>query len=487
MNVRPTEDLVSGHFNQLGRAYLSLGLGFFYAEEANAVEGTLISGLYTATPRNLRVGDGSAPVPAFFDVISDAGAGTFESLGTKAIVPFAGVNPLPVSVSLDLQGLILHGLADPLVSTDAATKSYVDTAAGMGVMSVFGRVGPDVIAEIGDYSFSQISGSLALSQFTPGTNGQFLGTVAGLSAWANIAFTDISGTALNAQLPVVDVPHGGTGLSTFASGALPYASALDTISALPIGTAGQVLTVAAGLPSWATLAAVVLQATPPPTPQVGSISIDGHVVSSRYGFTPGNTNYINSTPTAIKLQTPFADGSSIFFGFDNATEFIRGEFSAVANEIRWRNRVSGQSFHTSMILGNIELRGPGTSGGTLWLGNSTGSPHISRAGIATHTVQIQSGDAGVTPIRLCLDGITSSFPAIVRSGATLRARVADDSAYTSWDSLSYLVNGTQVVAAQGAAVADATGGAVIDVEARAALNSLLARARASTGHGLIAG
>lgn len=45
------------------------------------------------------------------------------------------------------------------------------------------------------------------------------------------------------------------------------------------------------------------------------------------------------------------------------------------------------------------------------------------------------------------------------------------------------VNGTQVVGAQGAAVADATGGGTTDTEARAAINALLARCRA---HGLIA-
>lgn len=47
----------------------------------------------------------------------------------------------------------------------------------------------------------------------------------------------------------------------------------------------------------------------------------------------------------------------------------------------------------------------------------------------------------------------------------------------------FKVNGVQVVSAQGAVVANATGGAVVDVEARAAINALLARVRA---HGLIA-
>lgn len=47
----------------------------------------------------------------------------------------------------------------------------------------------------------------------------------------------------------------------------------------------------------------------------------------------------------------------------------------------------------------------------------------------------------------------------------------------------FKVNGVQVVSAQGAAIANAAGGGVIDVEARAAINALLARVRA---HGLIA-
>ncbi len=48
---------------------------------------------------------------------------------------------------------------------------------------------------------------------------------------------------------------------------------------------------------------------------------------------------------------------------------------------------------------------------------------------------------------------------------------------------SLYVGATKVVGAQGAAVADATGGATVDTEARAALNDLLAKLRT---HGLIA-
>lgn len=49
------------------------------------------------------------------------------------------------------------------------------------------------------------------------------------------------------------------------------------------------------------------------------------------------------------------------------------------------------------------------------------------------------------------------------------------------------VAGQQVIGARGAAVADPTGGSVVDAECRAQLSALLAELRASTGHGLIAG
>lgn len=49
---------------------------------------------------------------------------------------------------------------------------------------------------------------------------------------------------------------GGTGLTTYTTGDILYASAANTLSKLAIGTAGQVLTVAGGLPSWSSAALI---------------------------------------------------------------------------------------------------------------------------------------------------------------------------------------------------------------------------------------
>jgi len=45
---------------------------------------------------------------------------------------------------------------------------------------------------------------------------------------------------------------GGTGLTTYATGDMIYASAANTLSKLTVGTDGQVLTLASGVPTWST-------------------------------------------------------------------------------------------------------------------------------------------------------------------------------------------------------------------------------------------
>jgi len=55
----------------------------------------------------------------------------------------------------------------------------------------------------------------------------------------------------NSTIPVEET-KGGTNQSTYTTGDILYASASNTLSKLAVGTNGQILTLASGVPSWAT-------------------------------------------------------------------------------------------------------------------------------------------------------------------------------------------------------------------------------------------
>jgi hypothetical protein len=72
-----------------------------------------------------------------------------------------------------------------------------------------------------------------------------VGTLSSLVSVGTITTGTWSATAIAAT-------KGGTGLTSYATGDIVYASATDTLSKLTAGTDGQILTLASGVPSWAT-------------------------------------------------------------------------------------------------------------------------------------------------------------------------------------------------------------------------------------------
>ena len=68
--------------------------------------------------------------------------------------------------------------------------------------------------------------------------------------------TNVTGLPLSTGVTgTLPAANGGTAQSTYATGDTIYASATDTLAKLTVGTTGQVLTVAGGVPTWATPAA----------------------------------------------------------------------------------------------------------------------------------------------------------------------------------------------------------------------------------------
>jgi hypothetical protein len=83
------------------------------------------------------------------------------------------------------------------------------------------------------------------------TNVSSLGSLTSASALATVG-TITSGTWNGTAIGTV---YGGTGLTSYTTGDLIYTSATNTLSKLGVGSTGQVLTVAGGVPTWATSSA----------------------------------------------------------------------------------------------------------------------------------------------------------------------------------------------------------------------------------------
>lgn len=96
------------------------------------------------------------------------------------------------------------------------------------------------------------SGAGSFATTLVATSNATLTSLSALTSAAALATVGTIGTGVWQGTKVAE-PYGGTNQSTYTTGDILYASASNTLSKLPIGTAGQLLTVSAGKPAWAAL------------------------------------------------------------------------------------------------------------------------------------------------------------------------------------------------------------------------------------------
>lgn len=165
-----------------------------------------------------------------------------------------------------------------LVGTDTAqtltnktlTSPVISTISNTGTLTL-----PTTTGTVALTSDITITGSSKLSAFAATSSSELAGVISdetgtGALVFANtptlvtpILGTPTSGTMTNVTgLPLstgvtgtLPATNGGTAQSTYTTGDTIYASATNTLSKLTVGTTGQVLTVAGGVPTWATPAA----------------------------------------------------------------------------------------------------------------------------------------------------------------------------------------------------------------------------------------
>lgn len=170
-------------------------------------------------------------------------------------------------------------------------------------------------ATIGGTTASAITGTTitANTQFTGAGTG-LTGTAAGLSIGGNAATATSATSATTATT--------ATNLAGGATGSVPYQASSGSTSMLAAGTNGQVLTLASGVPSWATPTTGTVTSVSG-TGTVSGISLSGTVTSSGNLTLGGSLDL--SSPPAIGGTTPAAiTGTTV----TATTKFVSPYFDA---------------------------------------------------------------------------------------------------------------------------------------------------------------
>lgn len=256
-------------------------------------------------------------------LITQTAANTYTGrtiTGTASRLSVTNGDGVSGNPTLDIDsGYVGQTSINTLGTITTGTWSASTIVAGKGGTGQTTYARGDTLAALNSGTLSIISGNTTTTKnfYTQTGNG----TISVLPSWGTIADADVpttltsktlvtpalgtptSGVMINVTgLPlttgvtgVLPIVNGGTNISTYTTGDIPYASASNVLSKLAAGTNGYVLTLAAGVPTWA--AASVGASLP--SNQIGYGN--GSAIVSEAAFT---YNPSTNTLTADVIATP---------------------------------------------------------------------------------------------------------------------------------------------------------------------------------------
>jgi hypothetical protein len=399
------------------------------------------------------VGNFTITVPAVDGTMSvkDAsGDATFRNLtltgavlagawnGTTIAVAYGGTGATILTGYVKGNGTSAMTASATIPSTDITGLGTMSTQSSDAVTITGGTANGLSIGAInpaaGIFTTLRINSTLSLAGAT-GTSGQVL-TSNGASAptWQSVAGVgtvtsiDVSGgmTGLTTSggpvtgsgtitlAGTLAAVNGGTGQSSYAVGNLLYASTTTALSKLAIGTTGQVLTVTAGIPAWATPTTGTVTSVAG-TGTVNGLTLTGTVTSSG-SLTLGGTLDLSSPPaiggtaaaagafTTLTASTSLAVKDSVFTLQSAADVTKQALFSLTAlttgTTVTYSLPAPGLSVTLAALTASQTFSNSNTfSNGTNTFGSSVGASTIGLASGATTTgltKTVNVGTAGLS-------------------------------------------------------------------------------------------
>lgn len=319
----------------------------------------------------------------------------------------------------------MSGLSPNVATTGAVTLSGIlgSTSGGTGFSTY----------AAGDMIYA--SATNTLSKLGAGTNGQFLTVSGGVPTWTTVSAGGVASfsagstglTPATASTGAVTLggtlaaTSGGTGLSTYATGDIIYASATNTLSKLPAGTNGYVLTLVGGSPAWQASTGGVtsfqtsLAGLTPSTSTTGAVTLAGTLDTTSGGtnitsYAPGDILYASATNVLSKLG--IGTNGQVLTVVSGSVAWAAGGGSGVASI----------SFGSSGLTPNTPTTGSVVVGGAL----NTG---YGGTGVSTYA----AGDtlyynSGTSLTKLALGAANALY--VVNSGGTA----------PTWSSLSTMLD-----------------------------------------------
>ena len=205
----------------------------------------------------------------------------------------------------------------------------------------------------------------------------------------------LTGT-LTLTTPLITV-NGGTGINSYNTGDILYASAANTLSKLGIGSAGQVLTVSSGIPSWGSNGLYSLNGITSGAHvfATGSSGTDFNISSagSTHTFNIPDAGATATTRGLVNIGTQTFYGNKTFNGTTNVTTLIASGWLSTPNL-----KVSGSSPTVGAILTAAVADGT-----TTWSTNiSVGA--LTSTFLSTGTLKVTGGNYTTTGAVLTNDG-----------------------------------------------------------------------------------